>query len=310
MPASDSPRYDPAEPEDLPGAWQVYLAASAPASRDSTRSPDPTRPDLPPRLYPHLLATSEGAFWVARIREQVVGFGAATVRGNCFFVSELWVAPGYAGRGIGSRLYSFLKRSTRGLRGRVRAALAGDDAASLALGLRDGLQARFPVFRLEGDADAADRLWSAPGRTSRERLVPYAPKAGAGPRSPITRLDQATRGGARPMDHVFWLGDPERKGFVVWLARRPVAYLYVTERGEVGPVAASGTTGMDLALRHATRQAARRAGKVVLRVPAINHQALGMLLKAGFRLTGGSLLLSSGEFGRLDRYLPGDESLF
>jgi hypothetical protein len=312
MVVAEAVHFDPAEPQDLPGAWAVYLAASDPASRDATRRPDPSRPEIPPRLYAHLLATCEGAFWVARAGEQIVGFAAATSRGTRWFVSELWVAPGFAGRGIGGELYRLVKRSTRGLRGRVRAALAGDDAASLALGLRDGMQARFPVFRVHGDAAAVERLWTAAagGGAKRSRLVAYEPRAGAPPNSPLNRIDQQVRGEARPSDHLFWLSDRSRRGFVVWLGKRAVAYFYVSELGEIGPLAAQGTTGLALGLRHAVHQAGRRPGPVTLRVPGACREALEMLLAAGFRLTGGNLLLSTRELVGLDRYLPGDDSLF
>jgi GNAT superfamily N-acetyltransferase len=310
MPDPEAPSYEPADPEDLPAAWQVYLACTDPGARDATRRPDPAAPEVPPPLYAHLLATCEGAFWVARVRDQVVALAAATTRGRVWFVSELWVAPGFRGQGIGSRLLRLLKRSGRGLRGRIRAALAGDDGASLALALGDGMQVRSPIFRLAGDPGAAERLWSAPGRPARARLAACRPAGALGPRSPLARLDLAARGTVRPMDHAFWLSRPDQEGFLVWIGPRPAAYFYVSGLGEVGPVAAAGPAGLDLALRHAVQIAARRAGRAVLRVPAISGEALRRMLGAGFRLTGGALLLASEEFGRLDRYLPGDDSLF
>ena len=310
MTGPESTRYDPAEPQDLPAAWQIYLAASDPAGRDGARRPDPDQPGLPPRLYPHLLATSEGAFWIARSGGRPVGFAAAITRGSTWLLSELWVIPEYRGRGIGSRLFQLARKSTRGPRGMVRAGMAGDDGGGLVIGLRNGLLTRYPVFRDEGDADAAARAWGAK-RSGSARQVRYDTHAAIGPRSPLLRLDREARGAERPEDHSFWLSDPGRAGYLLWMGKRPVAYFYVKETGEIGPLAAASQTGLTFALRHAVREAARVAGHIRLRVPAVNREALEPLLRAGFRLVGGGLLLGSGALGRADDlYLPGDESLY
>ena len=42
----------------------------------------------------------------------------------------------------------------------------------------------------------------------------------------------------------------------------------------------------------------------------INQVALKAVLDAGFQLVADSQLMASEEFGCLERYLPGDESLF
>ena len=311
MPRNPAPRYEPVEPEDLPGAWRVYLAGSDPTTRDASRRPDPDAPDLPPRLYPHLLATSEGAFWVARRGAEVVGFAAAVPRGTTWFLSELWVHPFHRGQGIGTRLYRMVRRSTRGLRGRVRAALAGDDGGGLAIGLRDGLLARFPIFRVSGDAEAAKRLWAAARKQAGSlRVVRFHKGAGVGNDSPLIKADLGPRGASRPQDHAFWLAEPTRTAYLVWSGKRPTGYFYANSLGEVGPVAAGGAAALAAIVPHAVREAAKSGERVVLRVPAIARSVLEPLLDAGFRMTGGNVLLSTGDFCRLDSYLPGDDSLF
>ena len=118
------------------------------------------------------------------------------------------------------------------------------------------------------------------------------------------------RGAARPQDHAFWLAEPGRTGFLLWTGSRPVAYFYVNRAGEVGPLAAAGPAALQQAVRHAVKEAIRGAERVTLRVPAPNRGALEALLAAGFRLVGGGLLVSTGDLGRPDGYLPVDDSLF
>jgi GNAT superfamily N-acetyltransferase len=301
---------DPADPEDLPGAWAVYRASTQPHDRDAARRPLDDTPDLPPPLYPHLLATSEGAFWVARRRGQVVGFAAAVSRGPLWFLSELWVAPDHRGQGTGSALLRMTRRASRGVRGRMLAGLAGADPAPLALGLRAGMTACRPVLLLEGDGGAVERLWKAHRPPRGARAVRYDPAAPLGPRSPLMTLDREARGGVRPQDHVFWMADGERSGFLLWQGKRVLAYVYGNRHGEIGPLAAAGPRGLLGALALGAREAVKGVATAKVRVPVAGGPALEALLAAGFLIRRHRLLMASGEFGRLDRYLPGDDSLF
>lgn len=308
--ATTSALLEPAEPEDLPGAWAVYLACTSPEEQTGCHQPAPAQPDLPPPLYAHLLLTSEGAFWVARYEDQIVGFAAAVTRGRLWWLSELWVAPGCRGRGIGSALLRKVRRSSRGVRGRVLAGLTGPDGAGVVLGMRAGMWARYPVFTLEGDKQAAERLHRACPMPPGARMARYDASAKLGARSPLLRLDREILGGNRPDDHVFWMTHGQRTCLLLWKANRALAYAYVSAEGEVGPLAATGPLGLRSALALAVSKGVRRSETVRLRVPGINQEALKTLLDAGFQVVADSHLMASEEFGHLERYLPGDSALF
>ncbi len=308
--ATPSAVLEPAEPEDLPGAWAVYLACTRPEEPAGCHQPAPDRPDLPPPLYAHLLLTSEGAFWVARHEDQVVGFAAAVTRGRLWWLSELWVAPGFRGRGIGSALLRKVRRASRGLRGRVLAGLTGLDGAGMVLGLRAGMWARYPVFTLEGGQEAVERLHRAHPMPPGARMARYDAAARLGPRSPLLRLDREVLAGTRPDDHVFWMTRGGRTCLLLWKGNRALAYAYLGTGGEVGPLAAAGPQGLLSALGLVVSKAARNSETVRLRIPGINHAALKAVLDAGFQVVADSQLMASEEFGHLERYLPGDESLF
>jgi GNAT superfamily N-acetyltransferase len=301
---------EPAEPEDLPGAWEVYRASTEPRERVASRRPSPDHPDLPPPLYAHLLLTSEGGFWVARYEGQVVGFAAAVNRGRLWWLSELWVAPGFRGRGIAQGLLRKVRRSSRGARGRVMAGLAGEDGIGVVLGLRAGMQARYPVFVLEGDADAAGRLRRTCNLPSGGRIARYDAAARMGTRSPLLRLDREVRDGGREEDHAFWMNRDGRSCFLLWKGNRAMAYGYVGPDGNVGPLASGGPQGLKGALGMMVWKAAKISETVRLRVPAVNASAVEALLGAGFRIVDHLLLMASDDFGKMDRYLPADESLF
>jgi len=310
MPEIAGVHFSPAEPEDLPTIWEAFRATAETQAIASLCEGDAAPRDLPPPIFPHLLATSEGTFLVARAGDRIVGFVAAVPRGEVWYLGRLWVDPGWRGRGIGTRLYRQARRATRGAGARVRASLAGENGGGIVVALRDGLLARHPVFRLEGNSEAADKLWGAHRPPAAVRLVAYDRAARLGQRSPLALLDREARGAARPQDHAYWLADPHRRGFLVWLGRRAVAYFYVDSHGEVGPVAAAGTDSLLWALRFAAREAARSSGHVGVRLPAVGRPAMEALIGAGFRLLGGQLLLATAGFGKPENYVPVDDVLF
>src|SRR3712207_9061730 len=54
--------------------------------------------------HAHLLATDPDRSWVALERGRVVAFAAAFVRGDAWFLSDLFVDPDFQARGIGAAL--------------------------------------------------------------------------------------------------------------------------------------------------------------------------------------------------------------
>ena len=177
-----------------------------------------------------------------------MGFAAAVARGRLWWLAELWVAPGFRGRGIASGLLRKVKRSSRGVRGRVLAGLAGTDGAGMVLGLRAGMWARYPVFTLEGGQEAAGKLHRGARLPSGTRMVRYDASAKMGPRSPLLRLDREILAVNRPDDHVYWMTHGERTCLLLWKGNRALAYAYLGAGGEVGPLAATGPQGLYSAL--------------------------------------------------------------
>src|ERR1700674_4194826 len=94
--------YRPMTETDLAAA--LYVRKAANESLDL-----PTKPLAPwmpafPRTMAHLLRTDPGACLVAEIDGLIVGYAQALLRGEIWFLSQLFVQPEAQGLGIGAGL--------------------------------------------------------------------------------------------------------------------------------------------------------------------------------------------------------------
>ena len=224
--------------------------------------------------HAHILETDPGRSWVAEERGRVVGYTAAWVRGDTWFLSDLFVHPEAQGRGVGPAL---LERAWGDPPPRRITLTDAIQPISNAMYARRGLIPAVPVLELGGRAHAARE----------PELEPVAPTPAA-----LAELDAATYGFDRGADHAFW---SRSAPCTLWLdGGVPVAYSYTSGSGRVGPVA--GRDGA--AAAHALEAALAALGKTPARldIPGSSRDLVAVALGAGLRITGppGLLLLSAG----------------
>jgi len=294
--------YRAAHPEDLIACTRIWQQGLTDYQRRLNM------PDLPSDLAPlerflaHLLATDADCFWVAGRDEgpdeELVGFGAANVRGHVWFLSMLFVLPGAQAAGVGRAL---LQRTFPG--GRVRAApetsidgvpavlgTATDSAQPIsnALYARLGIVPRVPVFHFVGRPERPDALPTLPAGVS---AVPFTAIAspgetGEGNRelaSALGAIDRAIVGYEHPEDHRF-LRAESRDG---WLYRGPygtdLGYGYASAVGRIGPAAALDPGLLAPIVAHLLGAIAPR-GASSLWIPGSAGETFAVLLRAGLRL--------------------------
>jgi len=297
--------YRPAREEDLPAMRMVQgLAVHDLAARqgfDVSSMPLDDQP-TPPMRY--LRRSEPDMSWVAVRDGRVAGFSQGFVRGDLWFLSNLFVHPEVHSGGIGAAL---LQRCLQaGLRrgASVRAVCSSPELAAQALYARAAMIPRFPLFALEGHVEALRRLPPA-----RARIV--RPKASSRLIGRLGSLDEYVWGGRRDRDHRFAqremkLGCVAIEGDGEHLA----AYAYCSA-GQVGPLCARRPR-LQLELLRAAGDALGEgggAGKVRVWVPGVNGVAFVALLEAGFRILFSNLFMASRRFGRFDRYIPSGGTL-
>ena len=224
------------------------------------------------RVQLHLLHHDGARSFVAEERGQVVGFTAAWVREDVWFLSALFVHPERQGRGIGRRLLSLAWGDGFGRRITITEALQPVSTATYA---RRGLIPTTPILGFEGQPRGP-----APGQ-----LEPAPPDPDA-----LRMLDQAAYGFDRTVDHALWQETAESAA--VWLAGgKPAAYSYVSATGLIGPLAGRDETSAANALR---AELARRVDRrVSVAIPGSAAQLVEVALAAGLRMEDPGLLLLS-----------------
>lgn len=309
------PGLRPAKLADLPGAQAAfYEALNEMRERLHRRPPIPPPDELEP-IFPYLLSCSRSGFWVAEDEKEILGFSCGILRGRTWYLSALFLRPGWHGRGLGKAL---LDRSLiPALREKValRSTYASADPPALALYQRAGMVARFPFMDLTCSAEGLRARPGAPQELGPLELVPLERRPSAAQLRALLELDVVIRGCPRMEDHRFWLEKEGRAGFLLRLKGASddegvVGYAYVNEEGFVGPLALRDLTIAESAYALLIMAAAERAKEISLEVPGINGTAIQFLLAKGFRLALGASLLSTAPLGQMDRYsISGPELL-
>jgi GNAT superfamily N-acetyltransferase len=265
----------PAEDSDLREAYDVFAAAEGELWRRHALSWSPPPFDDWSATQRHLLAEDEERSFVALDGGRLVGFSAALVRGDAWFLSALFVSPDYQGRRIGRDL---LDRAWTGEHRRRMTITDSIQPVSTTMYARRGLIPTTPILSLSGSprCDLPADL----------EAVPMEPDA-------LTTLDRAAYGFGRDADHRLWRKHAAEAK--LWLlAGQPIAYSYVDDRGLIGPLAGRDDEAAALALQ--TELARRESQHAAIEVPGSARGLVATALASGLRATRppGLLLLSEG----------------
>jgi GNAT superfamily N-acetyltransferase len=219
----------------------------------------------------HLLTHDRERAFVAEDADRIAGFTAAMVRDGCWFLSALFVAPEYQGRGIGRHLLELTWGGPYRRRVTITEAI---QPVSTGLYAQRGLLPVTPVLRFTGEPHAA----------STAVLDPVASDPSA-----LLTIDAAAYGFDRRVDHELWTRISGHA--TVWSRQgEPIAYSY---RGPdaLGPVAGKDPASAGQALQHLLASCAGE--RVQVSIPGTATALVRAAIAAGLRLEDPGLLLIS-----------------
>jgi len=253
---------------------------------------EPPRPpqDVFVRQHAHLLEHDADRFWVAAAEGRLVGFSAALVREDAWFLSALFVSPEHQAGGVGKELLARVWEGDSDVRHRLTIVDA-IQPVSTGLYSRAGLLPVTPLMNLVGEPRAGQSHGLEPGPLDEAALA---------------ELDRVAYGFDRAPDHSFWRS--EARGTLWKVAGAAVAYSYRWPGGRLGPVAARTTAACGQALEAELERAGGRF--VSLIVPASARPALSAALAAGLRYSGPPGLILSTDGTGPDAVIPYGYSLF
>lgn len=272
--AAPAVSYRAATDSDIEGQHAAFVAAEGELlDRHGFGWATPPPVDALAPGFRHFLRHDAERCFVAESEGRVVGYSAAWVRGDAWFLAGLFIDPAFQGRGVGRRLIELA------MAGAPRHRMTISDTIqpiSNALYAKRGMLPTTPILTFRGTASITG---SAPDVTAVE------PESAA-----LARLDQAVYGFDRALDHAYWA---TQAAPTMWLRDgEAVAYSYRWPSGKIGPLG-----GMDEgSAAAALRAELARIPSATLMIPGTSRSLVRTAIDAGLRLIAppGLLLLSDG----------------
>ena len=270
----DSARFEvrAAAEVDLVAQREVFCAAEGELYQRHGFHPPAPPLEAFARQHRHLLTHDGERSFVAEADGRIVGFSAAFVRGDTWFLSALFVDPRFQGLGIGR---SLLEHSWGGDHDRRITITDSIQPISNGLYAQRGLVPATPVLLLAGEPRADE--------------VPDL-EAASPENEALAALDRVAYGFERQRDHDFWSAGAD---CTLWLrSGEPAAYCYVSTDGDIGPLAGHAPAAAAHALQaELARLVDRHVGAAI---PGSARELVEAALAAGlhFQAPPGLLLLS------------------
>jgi GNAT superfamily N-acetyltransferase len=304
MPDAMRITFRPMMDADLSAARYIFREAMDGLDRSQGGEPQPWLPSEPHTLR-HLLRTDPGGAWIAEMNGVAVGYTVALIRGDIWFLSQLFVQPDQHGHGIGQELLRRAQDYGRSGGARVFSVVASTSHTAHALYMRAGMFADAIAYRMSGP------------------LAPLAelPAAGSvitgldGFRDAVEDLDREVYGAERRQDHAHYAAAGSRSGggasFALVSNSVLRGYCYaVADGGFVAPMAAYDPADQIPLLREAAAWLVEHdVSTGNLFVLSQNRTVMNALLGAGWRSQRWSFLLTSAPFAKFDRYHPAGPAL-
>jgi GNAT superfamily N-acetyltransferase len=271
-----TPTYRRATEDDLAGEFAVFIAAEE--ELRNRRGIPFTGPPFDPagrwaQVHRHVIAHDGERAYVAEEDGWVIGFAAAIVRGDLWYLSALFIDPTHQGRGIGKQLLDRVWGSGYRWRATITEAI---QPVSNGLYARRGMLPLTPVLSLSG----RPRIEVDPSLEAAELDA-----------AALRAIDLAAYGFDRAVDHELFARFTDRG--TLWLrGGEPCAYSYRGGfAGAIGPVAGLDAETAAAALRN--QLALNADAEVQVDIPGTASALVSVALEAGLRFSDPGLLLLS-----------------
>lgn len=298
----DNITYRPMSELDLAASNYISKAAMESVHQSQGREPSPWTPRRATARL-HLMRTDPEGSWAADVNGLIVGYAQAFVRGDIWFLSQLFVRPEVHTRGIGQELLRRAMDHGRKRGARVYAVISSTSPVAQALYMRAGMFGIAIAYRMTGPLAPLASLPEPDA--SRKRVVDCA-----GWQDQIAALDLATFGAERRQDHAWyltgeWTAPAEETAFALVRDGELEGYGYAGAHGYIAPVVAvEPAAQLPLVRMGADWLAERKVERGEMMVLSHNTTLMSALLERGWQIGGWTFLLASAPFGRFDRYHP------
>jgi GNAT superfamily N-acetyltransferase len=301
MPEPQPPRITvrPMTEGDLGVTTLVRKAALESTLLSEGRMPEPWVP-RDPVFHRHLLRTDPAGSFVAEIEGIVVGYSQALVRGDIWYLAQLFVQPEVHALGVGARVLDAALQYADARHARTFAVCSTASPSAQALYLRSGMMPVALLYTLRGPLAPLLEL-PAPDGVGK-RVVDCE-----GWQDRLAAVDHDVWGAERRDDHALFARSPEEHGVALLRDGEVRGYAWGREGdGWLGPVAAR-TPEEQLGLLRMLAETLLERGTEDGGVGALstNPAVLRALLRAGWRIVRWTHFCTSAPFGQLDRYVPG-----
>jgi len=295
--------FRPMNAADLGVTRYVAHEAMDALNRSEGVAPQPWMP-ADPWAQQHLLQTDPDGAWVAEMNGIVVGYSMALLRGEIWYLSQLFVQPDQHGHGIGRELLRRAQAYGRERGARVFAVVATTSPVAHGLYMRAGMFAAGVGYRMTGQLASLEELSLPQGE-----ITTVDAHADA-----VAALDREVFGAERRQDHALYLDTANggmRTSFALLRAGELRGYCYAAaDGGFIAPMAAYEPADQLPLLRAAATWLSQHGvstGDIF--VLSQNRTLMNALLDAGWRSRRWSFLLTSAPFAKFDRYHPAGASL-
>ena len=300
-PPVSEPHIRNVRPDEIEEVWRVHVAASndliVRSGRPASRAADaPVASDARAGL-----ASDPDGYFCAIEDGQIRGMVSGLVRGRVWYLSMLFVLPAVQSKGLGRALLERALAYGEARGAQIRCTWATLDPRAQARYVLAGMAPRWPIYRLDGDAAAVERLRARAG------LDPRAPERRCDP-GDAEALTAEVFGHGRADDLAHWRRDGgvalaiERGGEIAGFAYR--------RGGRIGPAAGRDEAALVQAVAAAAVAGAAAGDSVTARVPGACTSLLEAMVGCGFRIGAPTLFMASGLFGRPELYLPSGPILY
>jgi ribosomal protein S18 acetylase RimI-like enzyme len=301
MPQRHITNYRPMTEADVSATMLVRKAALDWLMRSEGREPPVWTPGHGDTLG-HLVRTDPDGAWVCEVNGTLIGFGMALVRGDIWFLAQLFVLPEVHALGVGQELLRLTRAYGEARKARVYSVVASMSPAAQSLYMRAGMFATGIGYRMTGPFAPLRALAAPPAGVEAVEGI-------AGWQDDVAALDRSVFGAERRQDHAFYLADgisgAKRTSFGLIRDGRLIGYAYTDSDGFLAPVAAYEPAEQAPLIRMAADWlAAREVESGSIWAVSHNRTLIGALLAAGWCVNSWSFFLTSEPFGQFDRYHP------
>ncbi len=294
--------YRYAKSSDVPSVAEVFASAIDDIGRRHGFLEEPTPVSPPNPQYYFWLKKDPRAFWVAEDKGRVVGYTFSFLRGNLWFLADLFILPEHQGKGIGGALITRTLGSWKGKRIANRALITpAFNRSSVSLYMRYEMLPRQPVYVAGASKEAVTRGLEV----RRKPQLEVEEAEGFRKSAPLLeQIHKSAMGFTSGWHNEFFFGVQKSRCLVFRERGRLVGYSFVRSNGRIGPLVVTLASAFGEAFNLTLRAAVQGgAEKVTIHFPGTNGAAARIGIKCGFRISYPLLFLSSRPMGDFENYL-------